>query len=204
MSRLPYRLRVAMVALSTLLAVPLTYAVYQLVNDNFHAVGNGALYRAGQMSAVELQVTLVEGHIRTVLNLRGAHPEERWYVAEASVAAGNGVRYVSIPISSGKEPDMATMTRIADVLRDSPKPILVHCQGGADRTGLASAIYQLAVAGESEDVADDQLSVLFGHIPWFGSRTIAMDRAFEAFAENWEAANGIDIAEEESERSFFR
>lgn len=204
MPRLSYRLRIALVALAALLAVPLTYAVYQIVNDNLHVLDNGAFYRAGQMSAIELQETLANGNIRTVLNLRGAHPEERWYAAEASVAMGHGVRYISIPISSSKEPGLKAMMRMAEVLRDSPKPILVHCQGGADRTGLASAIYELVVVGQSEDMAADQLSVFFGHIPWFGSRTIAMDRAFETFAENREAASGIEVAQDEGIRSSIR
>lgn len=204
MSRLPYRVRCALVALSTLLALPLTYAVYQIANDNLHAVNGGTLYRAGQMSAETFGRTLAEGGIRTVLNLRGAHPEEPWYAAEAAVAASQGVRYVSIAVSSRNEPDIETMTRIAKILRDSPGPILVHCQGGADRTGLAAAIYQFAVAGLSEEDAAEQLSVRYGHIPWFGSRTIAMDDGFEDFVDDWKASGRTDVAEDESRRSFLR
>lgn len=186
MSRLPYRWRLLLVAMSALLVIPLAYAVYQVVNDNLHVLDDGALYRAGQMSADELEETLVDGRIRTVLNLRGPHPEEQWYRAETAVAAAHGVRYVSIPISARSEPDLPTMTAIAEILLQSPGPILVHCQGGADRTGLVAAIYQLVAAGQSRDAAQAQLSVMFGHLPWFGSETIAMDRAFARFAKTWE------------------
>ena len=48
------------------------------------------------------------------------------------------------------------------LLREAPKPVLVHCEGGADRTGLAAALY-LAAAGHPAQ-ADGQLSVRYGFV----------------------------------------
>jgi hypothetical protein len=41
---------------------------------NFHTVREGAFYRSAQLSKDELQSAILEHKIRSVLNLRGAHP----------------------------------------------------------------------------------------------------------------------------------
>ncbi len=51
------------------------------------------------------------------------------------VAASNGVVYRSIALSARHAPSLETMNAIAAFMRDAPKPILVHCLGGADRSG---------------------------------------------------------------------
>jgi protein tyrosine/serine phosphatase len=40
--------------------------------------------------------------------------------------------------------------RLVAVLCQAPKPILIHCEGGADRSGLASEIYLSQVAHPGE------------------------------------------------------
>ncbi|WP_219928901.1 tyrosine-protein phosphatase [Palleronia abyssalis] len=54
------------------------------------------------------------------------------------------------------------------VIRDAPKPLLIHCRGGADRTGLTCALYVAGIDGRGEDAAEAQLSISYGHIgiPW--------------------------------------
>jgi hypothetical protein len=54
---------------------------------------------------------------------------------------------------------------------------LVHCYGGSDRTGLATALYLAAIKHAEESDAESQLSLLYGHLP-FGSAT-AMDHTFD-------------------------
>ena len=44
------------------------------------------------------------------------------------------------------------------------KPILIHCQWGANRTGEAAAIWKIYKQGESKEKALDQLSIKYGHI----------------------------------------
>src|SRR4051794_8668165 len=52
-----------------------TYVAVILYTDNFHAVVPGAAYRSGQMTSEELGSRIHELGIRTVVNLRGEHPE---------------------------------------------------------------------------------------------------------------------------------
>jgi protein tyrosine/serine phosphatase len=73
------------------------------------------------------------------------------------------------------------IARILDIVRRAPKPLLIHCMSGADRAGLVAALYDYAIAGESADKADGQLSLAYGHFPYLTSRTGAMDASFWAF-----------------------
>jgi protein tyrosine/serine phosphatase len=66
------------------------------------------------------------------------------------------------------------------MMKSAPKPVLIHCRAGSDRTGLAAALYMAAVAGIDEEASESQLSIRFGHfaIPIIGP--YAMDQTFEA------------------------
>jgi len=57
--------------------------------------------------------------------------------------------------------------------------MLIHCKAGADRTGLASAIYVAGVAKEGEMAAESQISLTYGHLSLFFIGAYAMDRTFE-------------------------
>jgi hypothetical protein len=58
---------------------------------------------------------------------------------------------------------------------------IIHCRGGADRSGLVAALCLFVDEGTSAKDADRQLSILYGHFPYLWSRTGAMDRSFWAF-----------------------
>jgi protein tyrosine phosphatase (PTP) superfamily phosphohydrolase (DUF442 family) len=88
------------------------------------------------------------GHLglRAVLNLRGAHPGTGWYERESEVCRRAGVSHVSISLSSRKLPQQATLKSILDTLESLPKPVLIKCSGGADRTSLVSGLYLMQQA----------------------------------------------------------
>jgi protein tyrosine/serine phosphatase len=73
----------------------------------------------------------------------------------------------------------AQAAELVQLMRDAPKPVLIHCQGGADRTGLASALYLAAIEKRSESAAKGQMSIIYGHIPLPITHAYAMDRTFE-------------------------
>jgi hypothetical protein len=79
--------------------------------------------------------------------------------------------------------DANQVAQLADALRDAPKPLLIHCRAGSDRTGLACALYVASHGGSYRD-AQDQLSLFYGHFPYFGSRSVAMDLTLERFFES--------------------
>ena len=187
-------IRILLLALLVIAVPPAVYAGYLGLTGNVHTVAAGMLYRAGQMDADDLAALIQRHHIRTVINLRGAHPDDTWYRQEAAAVSESGARYVPIAISSRKEPDAAQMAQIVNALQQSPQPILVHCQGGADRTGLVSALFQLVVSGTSKQQAEEQLGIAYGHIPALFVQTKAMDRAFASFAAYWATGAGRAVA----------
>lgn len=170
------------------------WAGYLQLSHNIHLVEPG-VYRSAQLQPDMLDSLIQMNHIKTVLNLRGAFPGEAWYEAEASAVRDAGATLVSLPLSANTEPDDALLARLIHVLRTAPRPILIHCIAGADRTGLASALVELLEEGKPADIADRQLSFRYGHFPWLTSRTGAMDRAFQrvvAFRQNFvETADGL-------------
>lgn len=153
---------------------------------NFRAVEEGVLYRAAQMEGWgrdDWAEIFSKAPFASVINLRGAKPDKPWYAAEVAFAEEKGITRYDFALSADKEPDMPTMEALVEDMRHAPKPLLIHCKQGSDRTGLASALYAYAILGQSSDEAAKQLSLFYGHFPWLFSQTGAMDRAFAAYVQ---------------------
>jgi protein tyrosine/serine phosphatase len=82
-------------------------------------------------------------------------------------------------MSAKRELTEAQFIELVRILQNVEKPILVHCNSGADRSGLVSALYVAAVAKMGEDAAESHLSLWYGHIPVLFRASYAMDRTFE-------------------------
>src|ERR1700758_148997 len=120
---------------------------------NFHTVAEGAFYRSAQLTKEELQRAVHDHGIKAILNLRGAHPGEPWYDDEVAVSREVGATHYDYGLSAYR---FVTEKQVADliaIIREAPKPLLVHCKSGADRTGLVSALYRYAVEGKGADEA---------------------------------------------------
>ncbi|MDR6954006.1 protein tyrosine/serine phosphatase [Ancylobacter sp. 3268] len=170
----------------TLGIVVLLIGVYlgieQLIG-NFHTVVAGELYRAGQVNADQLAGIQRDYGIKTVINLRGAsnHP---WYRDEVAESEKLGLTHIDFGLSAGRELTQKEVEQLIAIMRDAPKPILVHCKGGSDRSGIASALYVAAIAKEGEEAAEWQLSLFYGHFPIPFFPAWAMDETFERI-EPW-------------------
>jgi protein tyrosine/serine phosphatase len=167
--------------LGAIAALGIFMGVNQLTG-NEHEVIAGELYRSGQPGADDVD-SLVQRHgIKTIINLRN---EERgaWYSQEKAAAERNGVTLIDYPISSGAILPVEDSQELADIMRNAEKPILIHCEHGANRTGLASAIYVGAVAQRSELFSQLQLSPYYGHVPIPGIGRYAMWQSWDKFEE---------------------
>ena len=172
-------LRRAALSVGTIGMLALGWAGYLQLSGNFHVVDKGILYRSAQLDNSQLKNKIENYGIRTIINLRGENPTRAWYVEEMKAVKATDVHQVNFALSSGKELTKTQIEQLIALLRDSPRPILVHCQAGADRSGLVSALYELLVAKRSTAEAAAQLSFRYGHFPWLRSSTAAMDRTFE-------------------------
>ncbi|TCR85504.1 tyrosine-protein phosphatase [Rhizobium sp. BK376] len=157
---------------------------YMLATTNFHAVVPGEVYRSSQPSASTIAEFQKDYGIKTIINLRGDNSGSDWYDDEIAAARKLDINHIDFGMSSGRELTQPEAARLVELMRDAPKPLLIHCQAGADRTGLAAALYLAAISKRSETVAEGQMSIIYGHIPLSISRAYAMDRSFEKL-EPW-------------------
>jgi len=150
--------------------------------SNFHEVTPGVLYRSRQLSGSKFDHFIKKYKIKTVINLRGASPDAEWYQNEMEVMLKDSVSHLDIHLSAVKYVPSQKLDSIIGVAASATKPILVHCQGGADRSGLFCAAWKLKIEKVPEEKASKQLSFIYGHIPFFiWSRTEAMDSSFHDY-----------------------
>ena len=131
------------------------------LSANFAVIRPGALYRSGQMGARSLAATIDQHRIKTVLNLRGSHPEEAWYRAERAATLAAGATQVDIPMSSCEWMSRAQARALLEVLDSAERPLLVHCFHGSERTGLVAAWAELLRPGSITTDADAQFSARY-------------------------------------------
>lgn len=162
-----------------LLVVTGLYLGYLQLSTNVHAVVDGQVYRSAQPSPAKLGELVKEYGIKSVLNLRGDSSGERWYDNEIAAAKGLNVQHIDFRMSATKELSIEEGRQLMAIMAAAPKPMLIHCKAGADRTGLASAIYVAGVAKEGEMAAESQISLTYGHLSLFFIGAYAMDRTFE-------------------------
>jgi protein tyrosine/serine phosphatase len=162
------------------------YAGYLQLTGNFHTVIEGQLYRSAQPSTAQLERYIRANGIKTVINLRGNSGYAKWWEEEVAVTERLGVGHVDFGMSASKILTPAKADQLVAIMRDAPKPILIHCLSGADRTGLVSVLYSQQIGKLAEDVAERQLSLAFGHIgiPHLSS-TYAMDQSWSALEKHY-------------------
>lgn len=155
------------------------YACKKALECNFHQITEGEAYRSAQMAGDELKHYINIYHIKSILNLRGKEPNERWYNEEINVSAEKAVKHYDILLSAYSEPRAEDVRILVGLIKSAPRPVLIHCQGGADRSGLVAAMWKVIVDKESKGEAGKQLSILYGHLP------IGPASAMDQFFEKW-------------------
>jgi protein tyrosine/serine phosphatase len=161
------------------------YLGYLQLSGNVHTVAAGELYRSAQPSAAQITEYATRYGIRTIVNLRGENAGRPWYDNEVAASANLGISHIDFRMSASRELTQEQAERLLAILETAEKPLLIHCQAGADRSGLAAALYLVAIAKEGEEIAEDQLSIRYGHVglPHLSS-AFAMDRSWEKL-EPW-------------------
>ncbi|WP_417249843.1 fused DSP-PTPase phosphatase/NAD kinase-like protein [Celeribacter sp.] len=157
------------------------YLAYLQLSGNYHAIVEGEVYRSAQPDYEMLERFAVEDGGKTVLNLRGIAPGSDWYDTERAAADELGLIHIDFPMSDRKVISPEVAEELIAIMRDAPKPLLVHCKAGADRTGLAGALYLIAHAGASEAHAERHLSLLYGHVGVPISAAWPMDLSWHAY-----------------------
>jgi protein tyrosine/serine phosphatase len=136
------------------------------VGLNFHQVVAGRCIRSAQPSGRELESVIERFGVCTVVNLRGDNGGEAWYENERVMAPRLGARFVDAGMWTNVAPSSNELQIVVNALADAPEPIWIHCNGGNDRSGFASALYLLLRTDADPGAARGQLSLRYGHWPW--------------------------------------
>lgn len=155
--------RVGMLA-AILIAVVIAYVGVTAMTGNFHTVAEGEVYRSAQPTPAALERYVREHGVKTVINLRGENLSDGWYQDEVATSRRLGLRHIDFRMSAKRGITRREAWRLIQIMQRAPKPILIHCESGADRTGLASALYVAGIQHRGEDAAEEQLSLRYGHI----------------------------------------
>ena len=118
-------------------------------------------------------------NIKSILNLRGSNLGHEWYKEEMRASSDLRIAHYDIALSATHELTSDEVAKIIVIFKTAPRPLLLHCKAGADRSGLVAAMWKVIIDHEPKSEAGRQLSILFGHIPIGG--TLAMDRFFDSW-----------------------
>ncbi|HUA76112.1 MAG TPA: tyrosine-protein phosphatase [Acetobacteraceae bacterium] len=137
------------------------HGFFRLAWGNFAPVVPGRLYRSNHPTPARLAAASRRVGIKTVINLRGRRACGSDALSREA-AARLGLRHIDAPFESRGAPHRERVLALADIFRRMEEPALIHCKSGADRAGLAAAIF-LLVNGRPLAEATAQLSWRFGH-----------------------------------------
>lgn len=171
-------LSILIIIILMLLTTAAIYASYVAMNKNFHPITAGEAYRSAQMNGDELTRCIKSYHIKSIINLNGK-VEQKWYKEETMICAENEVRLYDLFLSSHREPTAEEVQILTEIYKSAPRPTLIHCEFGADRTGLAAAMWKVIVDQESKAEASKQLSILYGHL------SVGPASVLDRFFRNW-------------------
>lgn len=123
-----------------------------------YAKVSDVLHRGAQPSAAGFAALKRMG-LRTVVNLRS-------FNSDRDELKGTGLQYVHIYCKAW-HPEDEDVVKFLQVVRD-PKnhPVFVHCQHGADRTGMMVAAYRVVEQGWSVEDAAQELGRFGFHTVW--------------------------------------
>ncbi|MBE9538225.1 MAG: tyrosine-protein phosphatase [Proteobacteria bacterium] len=110
---------------------PLSQALFQ------YTVIPGQIYRSAQPDIEDITRWSEQLRIRSVLTLQSATP---WSPEQAGQIGSLGIDLFFVPLKFDRQPSRASMIKLLELIHNAPKPLLVHCLRGVDRSGLVSAM----------------------------------------------------------------
>jgi protein tyrosine phosphatase (PTP) superfamily phosphohydrolase (DUF442 family) len=159
------RRRIALAALLALVLPPGGYFAYRVSTGNVSQVVPGSVYRSAQLDGDSLRALIAEGRIKTVLNLRGPNIDQGWYKDEVRATLDREATQIDVPLASDHWLSRDQARTLVGILDTAERPLLIHCQFGAERTGLVSAMEELLRPGGSLASARSQFSVRYLFLP---------------------------------------
>ena len=111
---------------------------------NLHKINEG-LYRSAQPTKEGMK-NLEKMGIKTVINLRAFH-------SDSDELKGTALLNDELSVKTWHIEDEDVIRVLQIIQKKENGPFLIHCQHGADRTGVMSAMYRIVVQGWTKDEA---------------------------------------------------
>lgn len=157
--------------------------------DNFARV-NDTYYRGAQPMGDDYAALAALG-VKTVINLIG---DDDLDAREQRSVEAAGMRYVSIPMSTRKNPTQAQLDQFLSIVNNAEsQPVYVHCVGGRHRTGVMTAVYRMTRDGISGEEAFKEMKQ-FKYGPDF------LHPEFKKFVHNYEPKKTVAAAATSSQQ----
>ena len=153
------------------------HGVFRLLYLNAHPVGSGRVWRTAQPAPHHIRSFRARG-VRTIVSLRGQREYGSWQL-QRDACLRHGIDLVDVAVRSRSAPSRETLLELRDVFDRIRYPAVIHCKSGADRAGLAAALYLIFREGSSVEVAAGQLSIRYGHLRF--SKTGVLDAFFQSY-----------------------
>ena len=107
---------------------------------NFHWVREGEAARSSQAFFGGLKGLMTRHGLKAIVNLRGENSDLSWWRYERRVCESLGAEHIDAQLDSRHLPTRAMLATLIGAFEAAPRPFLMKCSGGHDRTAFACAL----------------------------------------------------------------
>ncbi len=202
--RIRWRLHVTIAVVITALALGLWWWLEGGRNlffpKNWGVVEEGRIYRSGRIHRRLIEDVLKEHEIQVVIDLAGTDDWDANFQPERDAAQTLGIEHITFKRLDGHgigafDDYERAFARLLEARRDGT-PILVHCGGGSERTGVMFAWYRMLLHGWDGARAWDEYVKYRGSVPKSDALRTLVNEYFPAIVERMQARGLLDKAPE--------
>ena len=157
-----------------------SYIGFIYLTGNIHTVIPGEVFRSGQLTGTKLKTVLKKNCIRSIIDLAPAGDK---YAQELNISRSMNVQHFDLHLSAYQFPSVENLKALTVLLQTAQRPLLIHCKGGADRTGLASAMMLILTGNKNISKIKNQYSILYGVLYPNSIGVLVMDQYFSWLAQ---------------------
>lgn len=143
------------------------FLIQRYVLLNLHRIEGTQVYRSAQPDEGLLRRLVNENGLKSILKLNSRNSSAR-SGQEEQIAGQLGLQMVYLPMAMHRLPSRQEMINLLAAIETAPRPMLIHCNAGADRTGLAAVMVAMQRGESFEQAVNQQLSVRFLHVGVWG------------------------------------
>ena len=125
----------------------------------------GDMFRCNQPYPHQIKKDIRKYKIKSIINLRGERHCSSYYL-EKNFCFINKIKLYNFPVSSRDVPDKEKLLKFIELVNKVEYPCVMHCKSGADRAGLAAALYLIYKHNYSLEEAIKQLTFKHLHIKY--------------------------------------